>query len=134
MKFNNDDWFVLEFPKARLKHTSGKNWQGEPINHQKYYTKLSQRYYGPFQIQKPINEITYKLKLPSHWKIHNAFHVSLLKKFQGTSPMDPIHEDPPKFDEVKEIFQLKIIIQHEDNLLQSGKVFKYPIKFKKLFL
>ena len=57
----------------------------------------------PFQIREPINEMTYKLKLPSHWKIHNAFHVSLLKKFQGTPPMDPIYEYPPKIDEVERI-------------------------------
>ena len=31
--------------------------------------------------------------------------------------MDPIHEDPLDFDEVDEIFQPKIILQHEDNLL-----------------
>ena len=50
IKFNNNDWVLLKFPKARLKHTLGKNWQGEPIGHQKYYTKISQCYYGPFQI------------------------------------------------------------------------------------
>ena len=45
--------------------------------------------------------MTYKLKLQSYWKIQNAFHVSLLKKFQGTPPMDPIYEDPLEFDEVE---------------------------------
>ena len=76
--------------------------------------------------------MTYKLKLPSHWKIHNAFRVSLLKNFQGTPPTDPIHEDTPKFNEVEGVLQSKIIIQHQDNLLQSDKVLhKYPVKFKK---
>ena len=64
---------MLKFPKARLQHKLGKNWQGEQTGHQKYYTKLAQRYYGPFQIQEPINEMTYKLKLQSHWKIQSAF-------------------------------------------------------------
>ena len=41
IKFNNDDWVLLKFPKARLKHTLGKNRQGEPTGHQKYYTKLA---------------------------------------------------------------------------------------------
>ena len=75
--------------------------------------------------------MTYKLKLPYHWKIHNAFHVSLLKKLQGTPPTNPMHENPPKLDEVEEILQPKIIIQHEDNLLQSGKLLrKYLLEFK----
>ena len=41
IKFNNDDWILLKFPKARLKHIAGKNWQGEPRHHYKYYTKLA---------------------------------------------------------------------------------------------
>ena len=45
--------------------------------------------------------------------------------------MDPIHKDPLEFDEVEEIIQPKIIIQHEDNLLQICKVLhKYLVKFK----
>ena len=54
--------------------------------------------------------MNYKLKLLSHWKIHNAFHVSLLKAFKGIPPTDPIHEDPPKFDKVDEILQSKLVI------------------------
>ena len=38
--FKVDDWVLLKFPKARLQHTSGKNWQGKQTCHQKYYTKL----------------------------------------------------------------------------------------------
>ena len=70
---------MLKFPKARLQHKLGKFWQGEQIGHQKHYTKIARRYYGPFQNQEPTNEMTYKLKLPSHWKIHNAFHMLRFK-------------------------------------------------------
>ena len=58
--------------------------------HQKYYANLAQRCYGPFQILAKINEIAYRLKLPSHWQIHNDFHVSLLKIYKGTSPTEPL--------------------------------------------
>ena len=80
-----------------------KDWQGEPIGHQKFYAKLAKRYYGPFQILERINKTSYHLKLPSTWHIHNAFHVSLLKPFKGTPPMEPIEEDPPEFEEQEEI-------------------------------
>ena len=66
--------------------------------------------YGPFQIQEPINEMTYKFKLPPNWKTHNAFHASLLKAFKGAQPVDPIHEDPLEFDENDEITQPKLIL------------------------
>ena len=55
----------------------------------------------------------------------------MLKAFKRTPSRDPIHEDRTKFDEVDETLQPKLILQHEDNLLQSGKVLqKYLIKLK----
>ena len=60
----------------------GKNWQGEPTGHQKFYAKLAKRYYGPFHILQRINEISYRQKVPKHWHIHNAFHMSLRKPFK----------------------------------------------------
>lgn len=33
------------FPKVRLRQTTGKDWRGNPTRAQKFYNKLSQRYY-----------------------------------------------------------------------------------------
>ena len=49
--------------------------------------KLSARYCGPYPILKKINDQAYRLQLPSHIKVHNVFHVSLLKKYIP----DPTH-------------------------------------------
>ena len=54
LTFKENEWVLLKFPKARLSFTSGKGGQGRPTGHQKYYAKLAKRYYGPFQIHKPI--------------------------------------------------------------------------------
>ncbi|MCO5548161.1 hypothetical protein L7F22_001619 [Adiantum nelumboides] len=59
LAFKENDWLLLRFSKARLRHTTGKN----PTTHQKYYAKLAKRYCGLFQILKPINEMAYQLKL-----------------------------------------------------------------------
>ncbi|RYA68257.1 hypothetical protein DD598_25180 [Enterobacter cloacae complex sp. 2DZ2F16B1] len=99
--FKENDWVLLKFPKARLRQTTDKN----PPGHQKYYAKLAKRYYGPFQILKPINETAYQLKLPNHWLIHNAFHVSLLKPYKREPPSEPIIEDPPKVEDQEEVLQ-----------------------------
>ena len=86
----------------------GKDLQGMTSVHQKYYAKLARRYCGPFQILAKINETAYRLKLPSHWQIHNAFHVSLLKVYKGTPPMEPLIEDPQNLMKGKKSYNKKV--------------------------
>ena len=45
------------------------------------YKKLSPRYCGPYEIQKCVGTQAYRLDLPTHLKVHNVFHVSLLKLY-----------------------------------------------------
>ena len=131
MAFQENDWVLLRFTKARLRHTTGKNRQGKPTGHQKYYMKLAKRYYGPFQILERINETTYRLKLLANWHIHNAFHVSFLKPCKGEPPTTPIQEEPPDFDEQEEIVCPDEVLLHEDNMSRLGKILrKFLIRFK----
>jgi hypothetical protein len=51
------------------------------------YTKLAPRYCGPFKILARIGPVAYQLALPSMVKVHDVFHVSLLKKYIH----DPTH-------------------------------------------
>jgi transposase InsO family protein len=44
--------------------------------------KLTARYLGPFPVEKIINPVAYKLKLPTSLKIHPVFHVSLLRPWK----------------------------------------------------
>ena len=43
--------------------------------------KLFPLWLGPFTVSKVINPAAYQLELPIKWKIHNVFHVSLLKQY-----------------------------------------------------
>jgi hypothetical protein len=46
--------------------------------------KLEDKLYGPFQISKVgSNKRWCRLKLPETWKIHPAFHVSLLEPYRA---------------------------------------------------
>ena len=53
--------------------------------------KLLSRYIGPFKIVRKIGRQAYELELPSTMKMHDVFHVSLLRLYneQGT------HQPPP---------------------------------------
>jgi len=45
------------------------------------YKKLSPRYCGPYAITRKVGDQAYELLLPPQLKVHNVFHVSLLKKY-----------------------------------------------------
>lgn len=47
------------------------------------HNKLRQKYYGPFQVIKKINELAFIVKLPKNCKIHHTFHISTMKIFKG---------------------------------------------------
>ena len=50
--------------------------------------KLSPRFVGPFEILEKVGKVAYRLALPpSLEKVHNVFHVSLLRKYVA----DPSH-------------------------------------------
>ena len=51
--------------------------------------KLRHLRLGPFKILKQLSAVTYQLELPSHLRIHDVFHVSVLSR---------VIPSPPKFD------------------------------------
>ncbi|MCO5592097.1 hypothetical protein L7F22_046092 [Adiantum nelumboides] len=92
--FSLGDWVLLRFEKARLKKMKDK---------ERLFPKLSMCYYGPIQIWDIISDVAYRLKLPESWKIHNSFHVSLLRPYVGDVPKDMPVEDQPEVEELDEI-------------------------------
>ena len=66
--------------------------------------KLAPRHIGPFEVIAKIGSIVYRLKLPAHLeKIHNGFHVSLLRKAE----VDPSRVLTPVPIEVNEDLTLE---------------------------
>jgi hypothetical protein len=41
--------------------------------------KLCPKYIGPYPVVEIISDVSYRLELPPNMKIHNVFHVALLK-------------------------------------------------------
>ncbi|KAK8708587.1 hypothetical protein V6N13_059625 [Hibiscus sabdariffa] len=55
--------------------------------------KLNPRYIGPFEVLEKVGPVAYRLALPPEFdKIHNVFHVSMLRRYRS----DPSHVLEPE--------------------------------------
>jgi hypothetical protein len=83
MEFNEGEWVWLW-----LHHRSADGITSLQPN------KLSPQFYRPYQILEHIETVVHQLVLPTKAKIHDVFHVALLKKFEG-NPLSEITPLPP---------------------------------------
>ena len=75
--------------------------------------KLSPRFFGPFEILGRIGEVAYRLQLPKGSRIHNVFHVSLLKPHKG--PLLETATELPSIHEGRTLFKPHAVIRSRLN-------------------
>jgi hypothetical protein len=77
-----------------------------------YHKKMAPKREGPFEIEV-LGLVTYRLKLPNTWKIHNVFHAVLLKPYVETE----VHGEnfsQPILDilDGEEVYNVERILKH----------------------
>jgi hypothetical protein len=73
------------------------------------YQKLVSRFYGPYPVEKKIENVAYKLELPHNSRIHPVFHVSLFLKKMGEQII--AHTDlPPVADDGELLIEPECIL------------------------
>ena len=81
---------LLEGSHAFLRLHRGYHLPGHPSR------KLSQQYCGPFLVEKRVGKLAYKLKIPSHWRIHPVVSIAQLEPApNGTDPYQRPTPDHP---------------------------------------
>ena len=94
--------------------------------------KLAPRWTGPFPIVKKVGEQAYKLELPARLKIHNVFHVSLLKKH--TPNPDEILDTPTLLELTDEELEIvpDVLLQREFKKTRRSSFTQYLVKWTHL--
>ncbi len=100
--------------------------------------KLDDKRAGPFTIINKVGAATYKLKLPSHWKIHPHFNEKLLTPY--ILPAFPNQEvpppPPPDLINDEEEFEIEEILDSRPHTIHGGRgkksyeVIDYFVKWK----
>ena len=89
--------------------------------------KLAPRREGPFAISDVLGPLTYRLVLPSRWKIHPVFHATLLSPYHETDVHGPnFLQPPPDLIEGEPQYEVEAILSHR----RRGKGHQYLIKWK----
>jgi len=61
----------------------------------RYHKKMTPRREGPFEVKQIMGPLTFKLKLPITWRIHNVFHAALLMPYTEMEIHGPNFPQPP---------------------------------------
>ncbi|CAI7807162.1 unnamed protein product, partial [Closterium sp. NIES-53] len=93
-------------------------------------SKLRPRFCGPFLVQAQVTPVTFRLRLPDTWKLHNAFHVQLLKpykdpnqQFQGRQLPPP----PPVLVQDEPEHEVERVLTHRR---RGGKTLEFLLRWK----
>ena len=101
-----------------------KVWLNTPNFKTGHYKKIAPKREGPFEIKETLGPVTYWLKLPESWKIHNVFHATLLQPYIENEIYGNNYPRPPsELLEGEEVYEVETILKQEGdiNTISNGK-------------
>ena len=94
--------------------------------------KLTARWVGPFEVERVVNAVAYKLKLPVSLKIHPVFHVSVLQPWRvdGEFPAhQPALTRPPPVNGDENRFEVDRLLDKRVRRYGRGRRVEYLVRW-----
>jgi Chromo (CHRromatin Organisation MOdifier) domain len=92
-----------------------------------HHKKIAPKRERPFKIDEVLGPVTYRLKLPESWRIHNVFHATLLRPYIENKVYGNNYPRPlPELLEGEEVYEVKTILKHR----RRGGGYQYYVKWK----
>jgi hypothetical protein len=90
-----------------------------------HHKKIALKQEGPFKIDEVLGPVTYRLKLPKSWRIHNVFHATLLRPYIENKVYGNNYPRPlPELLEGEEVYKVETIFKH----WRRERVYQYYVK------
>ena len=91
--------------------------------------KLRPKRFGPFNVMEVLGPTTYRLDLPQNWKIHNAFHASLLTPYVETTEHGRNYAEPqPELIDGEPEYEVERILDSRRH--GRGRQLQYLVQWK----
>ena len=91
--------------------------------------KMLPKWIGPYKVTRQVGKVNYELDLPSNLRIHDVFHVSLLRLYLSPNGEAHVHPPPPELIEGEEEFEVDRILDHQDRRLRKGTTREFLVKW-----
>ena len=92
----------------------------------------TKRWCGPFAIDRMVGRLAAKLRIPENYRIHDVFHVSLLKPYHARPGLPTPYVPPPLGESEDPILEVELVLEHEEERTTNGKgtgKYRYYIKW-----
>ena len=98
------------------------------------FAKLASRYCGPFEILFRIGHVSYQLALPPNLRVHNVFHISVLKKYVHDATHVVNWNDKQVEPKGNFLVELDCILGQREITLQNRTISQVKVQWKHLSL
>ena len=118
-EFKEGQWVFLKLQPYRQISAASRSSQ-----------KLAPRFFGPYRIKQRVGAVAYKLDLPVETRIHDTFHISLLKLCPD--PSVKVRHPPENWPELPNCKEPDRILQRRMGRRKGRIVTEVLVKWKQL--